>query len=169
VDGGADHDLLLGGAGAENLFGGAGDDILLGGGGIDILDDTVGENILLQEGGCLQINGLVALFGTPADDTMTITRGTDGALLLNGVAIPGATISSTTQIRIFGLGGNDTLAVDETSGALPPALLFGGPGQDTLSSGAGENFSLRRSRPGYARRWVLGVIPSTVVPATTPF
>ena len=36
-------------------------------------------------------------------------------------------------------GGNDTIALDETNGALPAAQLFGGAGNDTLTGGSGND------------------------------
>src|SRR5262249_58890471 len=53
----------------------------------------------------------------------------------NPVVIAGGapTIANTTLIQVFGQDGNDTLALDETNGALPKANLFGGAGNDTLT------------------------------------
>jgi Ca2+-binding RTX toxin-like protein len=48
-DGGDGNDILIGGAGNDNLDGGAGDDVLIGGPGQDVLDGGSGDNILLQD------------------------------------------------------------------------------------------------------------------------
>ena len=40
---------------------------------------------------------------------------------------------------MFGQDGNDTIALDETNGALPAAELFGGAGNDTLTGGSGND------------------------------
>jgi len=48
ADGGADHDVLIGGDGGDILFGGDGDDVLLGGPGLDVLDGGAGDNIVIQ-------------------------------------------------------------------------------------------------------------------------
>ena len=40
---------------------------------------------------------------------------------------------------MFGLGGNDVLALNEANGALPAANLFGGAGNDTLTGGSGND------------------------------
>jgi Ca2+-binding RTX toxin-like protein len=48
VDGGADHDVLIGGDGGDYLMGGDGDDVLLGGPGLDALDGGPGDNIVIQ-------------------------------------------------------------------------------------------------------------------------
>ncbi len=47
------------------------------------------------------------------------------------------TVANTAQIQAFGQGGNDTITLNESNGALPSANLFGGAGNDTLSGGAG--------------------------------
>jgi Ca2+-binding RTX toxin-like protein len=48
LDGGADDDILLGGAGNDTLLGGAGDDILIGGPGTDTIDGGAGDNVVLD-------------------------------------------------------------------------------------------------------------------------
>ena len=49
------------------------------------------------------------------------------------------TVANTTLIEVFGQSGNDTIALDETNGALPNAALFGGNGTDTLIGGSGND------------------------------
>jgi Ca2+-binding RTX toxin-like protein len=46
-------------------------------------------------------------------------------------------VANTALIQVFGQGGNDNLALNEASGALPKANLFGGAGNDTLIGGSG--------------------------------
>ena len=41
------------------------------------------------------------------------------------------------MIKVFGLGGQDTITLVETNGALPVANLFGGPANDVLTGGSG--------------------------------
>jgi Ca2+-binding RTX toxin-like protein len=41
-----------------------------------------------------------------------------------------------TTIAVFGQAGNDVIRLDETNGALPSAMLFGGDGDDTLIGGS---------------------------------
>jgi hypothetical protein len=48
ADGGADHDVLIGGDGGDVLLGGDGDDVLLGGPGLDVLDGGAGDNVVIQ-------------------------------------------------------------------------------------------------------------------------
>jgi Ca2+-binding RTX toxin-like protein len=138
LDGGTGNDILLGGAGNDNLTGGDNDDVLLGNGGADVLDGGTGDNIVIQDG----INvttGIVSVFGDALDNTITISRDAGGAILSNGVAIPGATVANTAVIRVFGMGGNDTIRFNEANGALPPAALYGGAGLDTLTGGSGSD------------------------------
>ena len=42
-----------------------------------------------------------------------------------------------TVMLVHGLGGNDTIRLDEANGPLPAAQLFGGSGNDTLVGGSG--------------------------------
>ena len=64
-----------------------------------------------------------------------------GKILVNGGAVNVVggtpTVANTSLIRVFGLGGNDTITLNEANGALPQANLFGGAGNDTLTGGAG--------------------------------
>jgi Ca2+-binding RTX toxin-like protein len=48
ADGGADHDVLIGGDGGDVLSGGEGDDVLIGGPGLDVLDGGPGDNLVIQ-------------------------------------------------------------------------------------------------------------------------
>ena len=50
-----------------------------------------------------------------------------------------ATVANTKLIRVFGLGGNDDLFLNETNGALPKADMFGGSGNDTITGGSGDD------------------------------
>ena len=64
-------------------------------------------------------------------------------IFVNGGAVPvtggPATVANTSIIQAFGQGGNDTIALDETNGALPAANLFGGDGNDTITGGSGND------------------------------
>jgi Ca2+-binding RTX toxin-like protein len=66
-----------------------------------------------------------------------------GNILVNGgtIGISGGapTITNTTLIRILGLAGNDVLTVDDANGPMPPANLFGGEGNDTLTGSASDD------------------------------
>jgi Ca2+-binding RTX toxin-like protein len=86
---------------------------------------------------------ILTVFGDSQDNTIVVSRDTAGNLLVNGGAVSvrggAATVANTALIQVFGLAGNDTIALDETNGALPQALLFGGAGNDTLTGGSGND------------------------------
>ncbi len=87
--------------------------------------------------------GVLNVFGDGLDNTIVIGRSVAGNILVNGggVAIGGGTptVANTAQIQAFGLGGDDTIRIDETNGAMPRANLFGGGGKDTLIGGSGAD------------------------------
>jgi Ca2+-binding RTX toxin-like protein len=87
--------------------------------------------------------GVLTASGDSGNNTVSFSRDAAGNLLVNGgaVAIAGgkATVADTGLIQGFGLNGNDTIALDETNGALPGADLFGGAGNDTLTGGSGAD------------------------------
>jgi Ca2+-binding RTX toxin-like protein len=87
--------------------------------------------------------GLLSIFGDSLDDTIAISRDAAGQIFVNGgkVSITGGTptVANTAAIQVFGQGGNDTITLDESNGALPAAQLFGGAGNDTLTGGSGAD------------------------------
>ena len=87
--------------------------------------------------------GLLSVVGDAQDNTITVSRDAAGRILVNGgaIAIHGGapTVANTSTISVFGLNGNDTIALDETNGALPKAQLFGGAGNDVLTGGSGAD------------------------------
>ena len=87
--------------------------------------------------------GTLTVFGDNLNNTITISRNAAGTILVNGgaVAVTGGTptVANTTVIQVFGLGGNDTITLNEANGALPRANLFGGAGNDTLTGGSGND------------------------------
>ena len=87
--------------------------------------------------------GLLSVFGDNLDNTIAASRDAAGNILINGGAVPvqggQPTVANTQLIQIFGQGGNDTISLDETNGALPGAELFGGNGNDTLTGGSGND------------------------------
>src|SRR6266511_4410371 len=94
-------------------------------------------------------NGILNEFGDNIDNTIITSRNAAGTILVNGgaVAVQGgtATVANTGLIQVFGQGGNDTIALDETNGALPAANLFGGSGNDTLIGGSGGDLLFGQS------------------------
>ena len=90
------------------------------------------------------LNGSVlTVTGDNHGNTITVGRDVTGLILVNGgiVTVSGGTptVANTTQIQVFGLAGNDTLLVDDSNGAMPPALLNGGDGDDTLTGSAADD------------------------------
>jgi Ca2+-binding RTX toxin-like protein len=87
--------------------------------------------------------GLLSVVGDAANNTITVSRDAAGDILVNGgaVSITGgtATIANTSQLQVFGLGGADVISLDESNGALPAAMLFGGDGNDILTGGSGND------------------------------
>jgi Ca2+-binding RTX toxin-like protein len=85
--------------------------------------------------------GVLTVNGDSLDNTITISRDATGRILVNGgaVAVLGGTptVANTSQISVFGLGGHDVIGLNQASGALPVANLFGGTGNDTLTGGTG--------------------------------
>jgi len=139
ADGGLGNDILLGGAGADTLLGGDSDDVLLGGPGVDVLDGGLGDNVVIQDGVSATSN-ILTLFGNALDNSLVVSRNAAGNLLLNGAILPGFTIANTALIRVYGLGGNDTITFDEASGALPVGVLVGGAGNDIITGGSSGDF-----------------------------
>ena len=84
--------------------------------------------------------GILTVTGDNHDNQLTVSRDAVGSLLVNGgtVTIVGdaPTVVNTTQIKMFGLDGNDTLLLDDSNGAMPPAFLSGGEGDDSLTGSA---------------------------------
>ena len=69
--------------------------------------------------------GLLSVFDDNLNNTITVSRDAAGAILINGgaVTVTGgtATVANTSLIQVFGTGGNDTISLDESNGALPAA------------------------------------------------
>lgn len=88
-------------------------------------------------------NGVLTVTGDDNANAITVSRNAAGTLFVNGGAVPitgtPATVTTIQSIRANGLGGNDTLLLDDTNGALPQATLFGGAGNDTLTGGSGAD------------------------------
>ena len=92
---------------------------------------------------------LLSVFGDNLNNNITISRNAAGNILVNGgaVAIKGGTptVANTALIQVFGQGGNDTIILDESNGALPRANLFGGTGNDTIIGGSGNDMLFGQS------------------------
>jgi Ca2+-binding RTX toxin-like protein len=88
-------------------------------------------------------SGLLTELGDSLDNSIVTSRDAAGHILVNGGAVPvvggSATVANTSTIQTFGQGGNDTITLDESKGALPAANLFGGTGNDTITGGSGND------------------------------
>ncbi len=91
----------------------------------------------------------LTVFGDFQDNAITVSRNAAGQLLVNGGAVKvlggTATVANTSQIQVFGQGGNDVITLNESNGALPKANLFGGAGNDTLTGGSGNDMLFGQS------------------------
>jgi Ca2+-binding RTX toxin-like protein len=85
----------------------------------------------------------LSVFGDNLNNTIIASRDAAGNILVNGGAVRvlggNPTVANTSQIQVFGQGGDDTIALDEANGALPAALMFGGAGNDVLTGGSGND------------------------------
>jgi len=85
--------------------------------------------------------GILSVFGDNLDNNIAISRNAAGQILVNGGAVSviggTSTVANTSLIQVFGQGGNDTITLNESNGALPAANLFGGAGNDVLTGGSG--------------------------------
>ena len=87
--------------------------------------------------------GVLTVVGDAQPNNIVISRNAAGIILVNGGAVPVSggtpTVANTARISVAGLGGADTLTLNEVNGALPRANLSGGFGNDTLTGGAGND------------------------------
>src|SRR5262245_22232988 len=129
IDGGAGADDLDAGVDEDTIFADPADTRLVGGGGVDLLSMsgirgsaivtpdslTVGGHTLTTAAGTFVGIGMVDLYGSETNDTLSV----------NGIF----------RVRLFGNGGNDLLATD----ASESSVQDGGTGKDTLTGGAGND------------------------------
>ncbi|MDP5218732.1 calcium-binding protein [Ruegeria sp. 2205SS24-7] len=77
------------------------------------------------------------------DAQITITRLTDGRLQINAGDIPiaggPATLTLTKLIFVSGLGGDDHIRLDDTSGPMPPLVVRSGHGDDQVFGAQGAD------------------------------
>src|SRR5215218_3247339 len=93
--------------------------------------------------------GILSTLGDSLNNNITVSRDAAGRLLVNGGAVKvlggTPTVANTSLIQVFGQGGNDTITLNETNGALPRANLFGGAGNDTITGGSGNDMLFGQS------------------------
>jgi Ca2+-binding RTX toxin-like protein len=122
------HDVIVGGAGPDEIRGNGGDDLICGGDGADTIIGGPGNDVMFGEAGDDLIKGL------PGDDTAYGGGGDD---------------------RIQGNAGADVLdgedGKDKLWGGIGPDLLSGGAGNDQLHGNAGGDGLV--GGPGTDRMW----------------
>ena len=95
-------------------------------------------------------NGRLLVVGTSAAETITISRsGTVVRIRIGSTYIrtkPKPTLRLTRTIVVRASGGDDTVVIDDTGGALPGATVKGGAGNDTLRGSAATD--VVRGGPG---------------------
>ena len=68
--------------------------------------------------------GLLSVTGDHADNRIVASRNAAGQILVNGGDVPigggSSIVANTTEIQISGGNGDDTIALDESNGPLPP-------------------------------------------------
>ena len=89
------------------------------------------------------VAGQLSVIDDALDGDVRVGRDAAGNIAINAGAVEidggSPTVANTASIQVFGQGGNDTLAIDETNGALPRAELFGGEGNDSAQGGSGAD------------------------------
>lgn len=87
--------------------------------------------------------GVLSIVGDSRDNTIVVSADAVGNIVVKSesgsVVGTAPTIKSVNLISAFGLGGNDTISLDESGGALPRAHIFGGTGNDFLTGGSGAD------------------------------
>ena len=100
-------------------------------------------------------NSTLVVTGDGLDNNIEVSRDGVGNILVNGGATPISggtpTVANTNLIVVCGQNGNDTISLNEVSGALPQAQLRGGVGNDTLIGGSGNDVILGESGNDLAR------------------
>src|SRR5262249_150543 len=109
--------------------------------------ETLGDRIVpAVTGTFIPSTGVLTVFGSGGADALPIGRDATGAILVNKSAVAvsdgSPTVANTHLIQVFGLSGDDTIALDESNGPLPAANFFGGAGNDTLTGGSGNDLLL---------------------------
>src|SRR5262249_33433331 len=86
---------------------------------------------------------ILSVFGDSSANNIRASRDAAGRILINGgaVTVDGGTptVANTDLIQLFGQSGDDTITVDEANGAMPPAQIFGGDGNDILTGGSAND------------------------------
>lgn len=88
--------------------------------------------------------GFLTITGGSLANTILIGRDAAGLIRINGGGVPitGGTPNTTNTVRIdvLGGGGDDEIALDERTGPMPPARIFGEGGHDIITGGSSADF-----------------------------
>src|SRR5436305_9397514 len=105
--------------------------------------EALTERILPAVTASFSAAGVLTVLGDAQNNNITVSRDAAGRILVNGGAVTvrggTATVANTSLVQVFGVAGNDTLALNEANGALPAANLFGGTDNDALTGGSGAD------------------------------
>lgn len=87
---------------------------------------------------------LVVMGDQEAPNSITVGLSTDGSsvdVTVNDATVQAFDSSAVSSLVIIGGNGDDVIKIDETNGALAiPTKIFGGSGNDYITSGAGKTF-----------------------------
>ena len=161
IEGGDGPDSLYGDQGNDDIFGGGGDDVIRGGKGDDVVVGGAGRNVVRGDFGddviwVMGNSGGDYIDGGPGRDTLAYVDVTEGVFLwgvsayefVKTIAVRGDAADVIENVESFrltdhddavfmtrgagvnidGAGGNDQM------GAYDSAILYGGPGNDRLTS-----------------------------------
>jgi hypothetical protein len=86
-------------------------------------------------------DGVLTINGDATRNGFTVGRTISGVLTLNGTPVLNGqvTVDNVAIIAMDAGEGNDTLRIDNTNGALPPAKLVGGAGNDQITGGSADD------------------------------
>ena len=148
-------DVILGGAGYDQITGSSGDDVIIGGTGGDDLYGGAGDDIFIVEGndqGADKIKGnegFDQILGGDADDTFSFTffkpdygvERVDGGLGVNLIKGTGARnildFSESELLNIASIEGG--AGIDDIFGDAGDNVIIGGSGDDLLKGGEGSD------------------------------
>jgi Ca2+-binding RTX toxin-like protein len=134
------NDLIEGGIGSDQLYGGSGSDTLVGGDDADILYSLNGETGADSFVGGAGIDSLeINNVSETANVTITYTTPTNGTI--SGGIKTGSTIREVERILLYSGSGNDNINVSAANATsfLHPAEIYGGAGNDTITTGTGTD------------------------------
>lgn len=158
-------DKIIGDAQDNRIEGGLGDDLLVGGPGNDeIIDPDFDHRLaVVQLGGILDGGPTLKVIGQDANDAITVSSSGPSFIITNPAGLQVAPDSSLTSFNgctldatrttatctplipvntviLDGGNGDDVLTIDKSLDRHLPTVLDGGPGNDVLQGGIGDDF-----------------------------